>query len=236
MNLYAISDLHLAKSISKPMDIFGGDWKDYMERIEENWQRTVGKSDWVIVPGDISWATYLEQVFDDFHFIESLPGSKIVLKGNHDYWWTTMKKLEEYVTVNCFSTIHFLHNNSLDLGSVVVCGTRGWKYPGDEGFDASDRKIYERELQRLELSLKSAGETGGKKVIVALHFPPLDRNGNQSGFVEIMARYGVDMCVYGHLHGVSEKAYEGIYAGIDFRFVSADYLSFIPLLLYEQIE
>jgi predicted phosphohydrolase len=235
MRVFAISDLHLAKSISKPMDVFGGDWKNYMERIETNWRSTVDEGDYVIVPGDVSWATYLDQVFEDFRFLDSLPGRKIISKGNHDYWWNSIKKLNEYVEANNFSTISFLHNNSFNIGGVVICGTRGWKCPGDDSFGADDRKIYERELIRLELSLKSAVDIKNKTVIAALHFPPTDRNGTPTGFTEIMARYGVDICVYGHLHDDAGRAYEGICRGIDFKFVAADYLSFTPLLLCREM-
>jgi len=231
MRLFAISDLHLAKSVCKQMDIFGGGWENYMERIENNWRSTVNEGDYILIPGDVSWATYLDQVFDDFCFLDSLPGRKIISKGNHDYWWSSMKKLNEYVEAKNFNTISFLHNNSYKIDGIVICGTRGWKCPGDDNFSENDKRIYERELHRLEISLQSARDLRDKKVIAALHFPPMDRNGNPTGFTEIMVRYGVDMCVYGHLHGDGCNVYEGIYCGIDFKFVSADHLSFTPLLL-----
>ncbi|MCX7748685.1 MAG: metallophosphoesterase [Clostridia bacterium] len=230
MKIYAISDLHLAIGINKPMDIFGEKWSNYMERIKKHWEETVEDEDVVIIPGDISWATYLEQAVKDFAFIEALPGKKIISKGNHDYWWTTMNKLDQFLFGNNFPTIRFLHNNSFQLGKNVLCGARGWKSPGDDDFDGEDRKIYQRELQRLELSLKSAVEiTKEREIIVALHYPPFNSKKEPSGFVEIMRKYPVRLCIYGHLHGEGFKnAVTGEYEGIEFIFVSADYLKFKP--------
>lgn len=231
MSIYAISDLHLALSIDKPMDVFGNGWKNYMSRLKENWTATVQPEDAVIIPGDISWATYLEQAYEDFKFIEELPGKKIISKGNHDYWWTTLSKLERFLSGNGFSTISFMHNNSFKLENWILCGTRGWKCPGDDGFSGEDRKIYKRELQRLELSLKSA-EAQGSDIIAALHYPPFNSKKEPSEFVELLDKYGVKTCVYGHLHGEGFKnAFEGEYLGVNFRFVSADYLQFVPYKL-----
>lgn len=233
MAVFAISDLHLAYSIDKPMDIFGPRWSNYMVRIKDNWENTVNSKDHVIVPGDISWATYLDQAIDDFKFIEALPGRKIISKGNHDYWWTTMNKLEKFLLEHGFETISFMHNNSINVDEFTVCGTRGWKCPGDEDFCPEDKKIYERELQRLELSLKSAKasrETG--HIIAAMHYPPFNPGGEPSDFVEIMGKYDVKRCLYGHLHGNSFKgAVTGEVAGIEFNLVSADYLNFMPYKL-----
>jgi uncharacterized protein len=233
MAIYAISDLHLALSIDKPMDIFGSRWKDYMEKIKIYWQETVGEDDYVIIPGDISWATYLDQAYEDFKYINRLPGKKIISKGNHDYWWTTLNKLEQFLRKNEFSTISFMHNNSFDLDGKYLCGTRGWKCPGDEDFSAEDRKIFNREVQRLELSLKSAVSGNNKEIIVALHYPPFNSKWEPTDFVEVMKNYNVRMCLYGHIHGESCKyAYEGLLEGIDFKFISADHLNFKPIELY----
>jgi len=232
MSIYAISDLHLSLSIDKPMDIFGERWKNYMEKLRIMWKETVTCDDYVIVPGDISWATYLEQAVEDFRLIDSLPGKKIISKGNHDYWWTTMSKLEDFVNRNNFSTIRFMHNNSFRIENVALCGTRGWNSPGDNGFTADDNKIYNRELQRLEMSLKSSVEKGGDFIIAALHYPPFNSKGEPTEFVNIMGRYGVKICVYGHLHGESIKsAVNGEVDGIEYRLVSADFLDFKPLQL-----
>jgi uncharacterized protein len=233
MAIYAISDLHLALSIDKPMDIFGNRWTNYMDRIKSEWLQTVGEEDWVILPGDISWATYLEQAVADFRYIDSLPGRKIISKGNHDYWWTTHSKLEKFLEENALTTIRFMHNNSFRLGHSIICGTRGWDYPGEEG-SAEDQKIYKRELQRLELSLKSVEREPGDELLVALHYPPFSAKREPGEFVNIMSRYGVKQCIYGHLHGEGfRNAVEGEINGIRFYLVSSDYLYFKPLRLGE---
>lgn len=232
MGIYAISDLHLALGIEKPMDIFGARWANYMEKLKKYWEDTISPDDYVIIPGDISWATYLDQAVADFRYIEALPGRKIISKGNHDYWWTTLSKLEQFLKKNNFTTIQFMHNNSFRVGDTVLCGTRGWKCPGDDDFSQEDSKIYNRELQRLELSLKSISNADGACIIVSLHYPPFNARREISGFVELMHRYGVKICIYGHLHGEGFRgAVTGIVEDIDFRFVSADYLDFRPINL-----
>ncbi|NLK87880.1 MAG: serine/threonine protein phosphatase [Clostridiaceae bacterium] len=249
MALYAISDLHLAMSIDKPMDVFGNRWADYMGRLEKNWRSMITSGDHVIVPGDISWATYLEQAYEDFRFIHELPGRKIISKGNHDYWWTTKSKLDKFLDENGFDSISFMHNNSYCAGEDVICGTRGWVMPGEVGFGAEDEKIYKRELQRLELSLKNAAAAAPvglpgpvaepcstaiapRRVIVALHYPPYNSKGEFSGFMDIMKKYDVKLCIYGHLHGdACADAIDGNHEGIDFKLVSADHLGFAPVRL-----
>ncbi|NLC68214.1 MAG: serine/threonine protein phosphatase [Clostridiaceae bacterium] len=236
MALFAISDLHLALGVNKPMDMFGGNWANYMSRIKEEWEKTVTDSDCVIIPGDISWATYLEQSYEDFKFINALPGEKIILKGNHDYWWTTLRKLDVFMQENNFISVNFLHNNCYEVENAVICGTRGWKCPGDEDFGEEDNKIFRRELQRLELSLKCAARVSGgitaKKIVVAMHYMPFNNRKEPSDFVEIMKKYDVKMCLYGHLHGEGiRNAVEGVINGIGYRLVSADYLDFRPLKL-----
>jgi len=232
MSVFAISDLHLALGIDKPMDIFGSRWLNYMGKIEKSWTETVSSQDYVVIPGDISWATYLGQTLEDFRFIENLPGVKIISKGNHDYWWTTIRKLEEFISANGFKTIRFMHNNSHVLEEFALCGTRGWKCPGDDEFGDEDLKIYRRELQRLRMSLVDAKRHDGRKLVAALHYPPFDSKGEPSGFVEVMRDFGVHICLYGHLHGESfRNAVTGIVGGIDYRLVSADYLNFRPVEL-----
>ncbi|MEN6313519.1 MAG: metallophosphoesterase [Clostridiaceae bacterium] len=233
MAIYAISDLHLALSVDKPMDVFGARWSNYMDRLEENWRSTVDTNDYVLIPGDISWATYLSQAYKDFSFIEQLPGIKIISKGNHDYWWTTKNKLDKFLSENGFSSIHFMHNNSFTIEDTAVCGTRGWEMPGEDGFNAEDAKIYSRELQRLELSLKSAVVPDNGRLIAAMHFPVFNSNGVFSEFLGIMEKYRVQLCIYGHLHGEAHKyAVEGTVRGVEFRLVAADRLGFRPLRLY----
>lgn len=232
MSIYALADLHLAQSIDKPMDIFGAKWSNYMNKIKENWMDTLKDGDTIVIPGDISWATYLEEAVGDFEFIDSLPGQKIILKGNHDYWWTTMTKLENFLIENDFKTIKFLQNNNFEIENSYLCGTRGWKCPGDEDFSDEDRKIFERELQRLELSLKSIKKESEKEIIVALHYPPFNSSWQPSEFIEIMKKYAVKTCVYGHIHGDAYKnAFQGNFDGIIFKLVSSDYLEFEPLKL-----
>lgn len=232
--IYAISDLHLAISIDKPMDVFGWKWSNYMDKLKNNWLETITDNDIVIIPGDISWATYVDQAKADFEFIDSLPGRKIISKGNHDYWWTTHRKLQQFLAAHGFTTIEFMQNNSYNLGNVVVCGTRGWISPGDDGFSSEDSKIYNRELQRLELSLKSAVIEEGKYIVVAMHYPPFNSKKEPTGFVELMCRYNVNLCIYGHLHGESYKsAVVGNNNGLEFRLISADYLDFKPIKIYE---
>ena len=227
MSLYAISDLHLALSIDKPMDIFGARWANYMDKLKLAWENSITENDYIIIPGDISWATYLEHAVEDFSFIESLPGNKIISKGNHDYWWNTLNKLKSFINENNFRTISFMQNNSFDLGDYVLCGTRGWKCPGDDEFSVEDKKIYSREIQRLELSLKDIKVH--KPIIVALHFPPFNSKFEVSGFIELLLKYNVSTCVYGHLHGESNRnAFEGTIGNTVFKNISADRLSFIP--------
>lgn len=232
MAIYAISDLHLSLSVDKPMDIFGGRWSNYMEKLEANWKSYIGEDDYVLMPGDISWATYLEQAYEDFRFIDLLPGKKIISKGNHDYWWTTKSKLNKFIEENGFSTISFMHNDSYNIDGTAICGTRGWFMPGEEGFNREDAKIFNRELQRLELSLKEADKFERDQLIVAIHFPVFNPKGVFTEFLDIMVKYNVQLCVYGHLHGEAHKyAVEGIVKGIEFRLVAADYIEFKPVKL-----
>lgn len=232
MSIFAISDLHLALSVNKPMDVFGERWSDYMEKLKSKWTGTVTQDDYVIIPGDISWATYLEDAAADFKFVEELPGRKIISKGNHDYWWTTANKLSQFLELNGLASIEFMHNNSFKLGSAILAGTRGWKCPGDEGFSVEDRKIFSRELQRLEISLKSLVNENVEDIIVAMHYPPFNAKGEPAEFVNIMKKYSVKTCIYGHLHGESHKnACTGEIEGIDFKLISADFLEFKPLKL-----
>lgn len=233
MRVFAISDLHLALAEDKPMDVFGPGWEDYMNRIRTNWQQTVSANDLVLLPGDISWATYLESAGPDFSYIDALPGRKIITKGNHDYWWTTQSKLGKFMEKEKFTSISFLQNNVYCFGSVAIAGTRGWKNPADDGFDQQDEKIYNRELERLKLSLKDT--VGFDGVIIAmLHYPPFTFKGKPTGFTDILKAYHVDVCIYGHLHGNKcRNAVGGELDGVRYHLVSADHLKFMPLLLGE---
>ncbi|MBE7046489.1 MAG: serine/threonine protein phosphatase [Ruminococcaceae bacterium] len=230
MSIYTISDLHLAFGVDKPMDIFGYGWENYMERTETNWINTVNDQDTVIIGGDISWGTYLDDIKPDFDFIESLPGKKILLKGNHDYWWESLTKLKRFTDEMGYKTIEFLHNTSILAQDTAICGTRGWIDPSTDNFKKDDEKIYLRELGRMELSLKEGIKYNPKKIIAVLHYPPVtkDKTINQD-YLELFKKYSVSTCIYGHLHSNSHKnAFEGQVDNIEFKLVSADYVHFTP--------
>lgn len=233
MRVFAISDLHLALAEDKPMDIFGTGWANYMNRIQQSWREKVGEDDLVLLPGDLSWATYHDRAGADFSYIEALPGKKIISKGNHDYWWTTRKKLDEFIKDEGLESITFLHNNACFFNDLAITGSRGWKNPEDEGFTTEDEKIYKRELERLKLSLKHTSGFQGD-IITMLHYPPFSSKGNPTAFTDILNSFNVSICVYGHLHGRScNNAIEGEYGGIKYKLVSADYLEFVPFMLGE---
>ncbi len=229
MALFAISDLHLSFGTDKPMNIFGAKWENYTEKLKTNWQEMVKEDDVVIIPGDISWALYIEESLEDFKFINELNGTKLIMKGNHDYWWTTASKMQKFFDEHNFNTIKILNNNSYMYNNIAICGTRGWNIP-PENSNGEDRKIYEREKIRLVLSLEEAKERGAEEIIVAMHYPPV--NDEKSDFIEIMKEYNVRRCVYGHLHGPAHSnAVEGEVDGIKINLISCDYINFAPLFL-----
>ena len=224
--LYAISDLHLPLGVNKPMDIFGSKWENYVERLFGNWQSIVKSNDTVVLPGDFSWATYINDAKKDFEYLNKLNGKKILLKGNHDYWWETMSKMKKFLAENGFDSISILQNNSYLYKDIAICGTRGWIITGN----ADDKMIYEREYGRLELSLKSAPPD--KRKFVFLHYPPILPNNSENPIIELMKKYNVEKCIYGHLHAKSsEKAVKGEVGGIKYLLVSCDYLGFMPIKL-----
>lgn len=232
MAIYAISDLHLSLDTNKQMDVFGYGWEGYVQKIYDGWTSTVTRDDTVVIPGDASWATYMEDGEKDFAFLHDLPGLKAVIKGNHDYWWGTVSKMERYFEKKGFNSIRFIHNRCLMIGETAICGTRGWKNPGDKDFSEEDKKIYERELIRLELSLKDGVDKGAKKIIAAVHFPPVGIEYKDMRVIELLTKYGADLCVYGHVHGEALKSvFEGVTDGVRFKAVSADYLGFKPILI-----
>ncbi len=230
MALYAISDLHLSLGTNKPMDIFSSQWEGHAEKLKRNWLETIKEEDTVIIPGDVSWATYLEDALEDFQFLNMLPGRKIISKGNHDYWWTTIAKMNRFLEENRFLNLFFLHNNYFEYEDWIICGTRGWSYC-DKGAGEEDEKIFNREQKRLEFSLEQGEKAGRDRIITVLHYPPFSYNNNDSGFIKIMKDYNVSICVYGHLHGDFSLARQGIINGIEFKFVSSDYLDFKPCRL-----
>ena len=235
MSIYAIGDLHLSLNREKPMDIFGGNWKNHEQKIKENWKNTVQDNDLVILPGDFSWEMHLKDMYNDFAYLNDLPGKKLLLKGNHDYWWTTLAKMREFLQENKFENIDFLYNNSYLFEDKIIAGTRGWALNDTENSD----KMNHREEERLKLSLQSGVDNfGDKEIICIMHYPPIieenkndannqSKNLKVSNYVQIMKEYNVKTCLYGHLHGESHKeAFEGIIEGINFKLVSSDYLDF----------
>lgn len=226
MAIYAIADLHLSLNTDKPMDVFGPNWENHYKKIEKNWRETVTEDDTVLIPGDFSWETYLENTYKDFKFLNNLPGRKILLKGNHDYWWTTLTSIRNYLKTNGFDTIDILYNNSYEVEKFVIAGARGWDYTKE-----NDRKIIEREINRLELSLKDAISKSNNPIIVCMHYPPISSKNTNNEFerkiLYILKEYNVKMCLYGHLHGTSHcKAINGKVEGIQFELVSSDFLNF----------
>ena len=235
MSIFVIGDLHLSFKNPKPMDIFGDNWTGHEEKIRNNWIENVKEDDLVILPGDFSWETYLEDTKLDFEYLNCLPGKKLLLKGNHDYWWTTVTAMRNFLKENNFTNIDFLYNNSYEFENKIICGTRGWSVADEE----MDKKLINRELIRLELSLKDGiqkyGENkenlGDKEIIVFMHYPPITKakviSQQEAEFVELMKKYNVKRCYYGHLHGASiGDAIEGDVQGIEFKLVSADGLKF----------
>ena len=221
MNIFSISDLHLSLFREKTMDIFGDHWKNHHEKIKKDWEEKVGEEDLVLIPGDISWAMSLEEALPDLKFIEELPGRKVFVKGNHDYWWGSLRKIENLSLKDCF----FLQNNSFSFGGISLCGTRGWVIPEDGEMSEEDEKIFKRECLRLVNSLEKASD---EVIIVLIHYPPISREGASSQFVEIMKNHGVKACVYGHIHSGAELRpfNDGRREGIDFHLVACDYLDF----------
>jgi predicted phosphohydrolase len=224
MALYAIGDLHLCLGAPKPMDVFGGAWVGYMEKLKEG-MSVIGPDDTTVLLGDLSWALDLQSSRADFAWINEIPGRKIILKGNHDYWWSTAAKFNKFCEENGFRDMHILNNNFFEYEDWAICGTRGWFFE-EERSGQHDEKVFKRELIRLEASLKAAGE---KQKIVFLHYPPRYKGYECSEILELLEKYEVRRCFYGHLHGGSHKlAMEGQWDGVEFRLVAADYIGFQP--------
>lgn len=225
MALYVIGDLHLALSDTyKPMDIFNG-WEGYTEKLEKNWRNMINDSDTVVLAGDTSWAMKLQNSYKDFEFVNSLPGKKIILKGNHDYWWSTMAKMERYFKENSFDTISILFNNCYAYENYGICGTRGWVNIGD---DTEDEKVMLREVQRLEVSIKAAEEQG-LEPLVFMHYPPVYGASCNYDILDVLYRHNIRKCFYGHIHGYSQKnAVTGVHDGVEYIMISGDYIKFRP--------
>lgn len=224
MALYAIGDLHLSLGTNKPMDVFGPKWANYVERIQENFSK-LNDDDVIVIAGDISWGMSLEQSLPDFQFIDALPGRKILLKGNHDYWWGTASKMKKFFAEHDITTLDILYNNAFFYGGHAICGTRGWFYEEARG-EAHDRKIMLREVGRLETSLKAAGD---RTKLVFLHYPPKYLGYECPEILDLLDAYHVPLCCYGHIHSRGcRSAFQGMYHDTEFRLLSADYISFCP--------
>ena len=224
MALFTISDLHLSLSTNKPMTVFRG-WENYVERIESNWRRIVKEDDTVILPGDFSWGLKLTETLEDFKFLESLPGKKILLKGNHDLWWSTVKKVNEFFVENEINSVKLLFNNAFKIGDRVICGTRGWFYD-----QSDDDKIRKREVGRLRLSFEAADNLGGEK-IVFLHYPPVYGDYVSNDIISVLKEFNITTVYYGHIHGSGFNNAISEFDGIKFKLISADCIDFTPFLI-----
>ena len=236
MSLFVMADLHLSTTTNKPMDVFGARWTDYMEKIKKNWSLVVTEEDTVIVPGDISWAISYDEAIEDFKFIESLPGKKLLGKGNHDYWWGTMAKNRNFLAENKLETIDFLFNNAYKVENFIICGTRGWYV--DEKLQSTDNdveyeKIVARETARLKTSIEEALklQENNEEILVFFHFPPVFKNFVCNEFIEVLKHYNIKNCYFGHIHGVYNVPRSFTYEGINFTLVSSDFNNFVPMII-----
>ncbi len=225
MAIYTISDLHLSLGMNKPMDIFGDNWENHDKKIRSNWIKKVKEEDLILLPGDFSWAMYIQDAKKDFEYLNELPGTKLLLKGNHDYWWESLKRMREFLKENNFSKIDFIYNNSYIWENKIIVGTRGWSEQ-----EENPEKIIRRENLRLELSIQDGIKKFGddKEIIVCMHYPPF--NGYESpelNFIETMKKYNIKICIYGHIHGeVGKEAKKGNIDGIKFVMASSDQTNF----------
>ena len=227
MALYAMGDLHLCLGAPKPMDVFGGAWVGYMEKLKQGLS-VITEKDTLVLMGDLSWALDLNSAVADFAWINEIPGRKIILKGNHDYWWSTQAKFTKFCLENGFSDLNLLNNNCFFYDDWAICGTRGWFFEEERSGD-HDEKVFRRELIRLEASLKAAGD---REKMVFLHYPPRYKGYTCREILDLLESYGVRQCFYGHLHGASHKlAMEGTWDGVEYRLLSADYLNFRPYIV-----
>ncbi len=230
MALYTLADTHLSKSVCKPMDVFGGKWVDYDKKLENSFEK-LNKDDVLVIGGDISWGINLKETLADLEFLSKFPFKKILLKGNHDLWWESLTKMHKFLEENNISNIEFLHNNFFSYENIAICGTRGWTF--EESFkDAHNEKIYKRELLRLEYSITQAKNAGFEDIFVFLHYPPIHAKYRCHEILEILEKYEVKKCIYGHLHSSEiRNRFEGTLNGTEFLLASGDYLDFKPILL-----
>lgn len=228
MALFVIADLHLSLGADKPMDVFRG-WEDYVSRLEDNWRSAVKPEDTVVIAGDVSWAMKLEDTLADFTFLHSLPGTKILLKGNHDYWWTTRSKMDTFLAEHGLFSLKILHNDAYRVGDRALCGTRGWLYNSET---EEDLKIVNREAGRLTASISEARKLGGE-LTAFLHYPPVYDTMKCCEILDVLEENQVRECYFGHIHGqyAARKALVGEYRGIQMRLISCDFVNFCPVLI-----
>jgi len=228
MSLYTIGDLHLSLATEKPMDVFGGRWENYIDKLREGFS-ALSDSDLTVICGDITWGMTMDEALEDFLFIDRLPGRKIILKGNHDYWWSTAAKAKSFFEKHDIKTIDVLHNNFFEYEGVRLCGTRGWLCESEKSTE-HDKKIMQRECMRLEASLKAAGE--GEKYVF-LHYPPKHQQYESPEILELLRKYEVPLCCFGHIHSAGcAMAFNGTLGGTRFMLVSADNVKFKPVKLF----
>lgn len=228
MALFAMGDTHLSLGTDKPMDKFPG-WENYVARMEQNWRKLVGPEDTVVIPGDISWGMSLDETKPDFQWLQDLPGTKLIGKGNHDYWWATLSKMDRFLEENGFDTLHFLHNNAYVVGDVAVCATRGWFFDDET---PHSEKVILRECGRLRTGIEAAKATG-KEPLVFLHYPPVTTDRECTPIMDVLRESGITTCYYAHLHGNAiARAFRGERDGIRFDLISADSMKFVPRLIF----
>lgn len=229
MALYAISDLHLSFTTDKPMGIFGDNWVNHEEKIKANWMKKITNEDTILIGGDISWSMRADDSKEDLNWINNLPGNKIIIKGNHDYWWSSITKLN-----NLYENMSFIQNNFFSYKEWAICGTRGWLCPGSDKFTEKDNKIYKRELIRLRLSLEEAKKAGYEKIVCMIHYPPINEALIPTGFMELFNEFQVEKVIYGHLHGPSlARAFEGIHDDVEYIMTSCDFINFDPVKILD---
>lgn len=242
MNVWAIADPHLSINSNKPMHVFGAHWDHHHEKMAEAWRNLVADEDLVLLPGDISWAMTLAESGADLAFLNSLPGIKIISRGNHDYWWTSLKKMQAFCEANALNRLVFMRNNAFRVGltdgeNLVICGSRGWINPTDSAWRAAaDEAIFRRELGRLKLSLTAAESllTDQSVLLVALHYPPFNRQAQPNELTDLLEACSVDLCLYGHVHGLpGSRLPEGVFNAIEYINVASDHLSFVPRRIWQ---
>jgi len=235
MAVYVLGDLHLSFGVDKPMDVFGGAWRGYQEKLRQNLAATLKEGDLLIVAGDLSWGINLQQAAEDFRFLTGFPGEKVLVKGNHDLWWETVSKMERFFAAEGITGVSFLHNNcrirDIDGIPTGLCGTRGWFFEEDHG-GGHDEKMRAREAMRLKASLDAAKSAGAERIYCFMHYPPYYGSYRCAPIADLLESYGVERCYYGHLHGEACKiAFQGVKNGVNYRLVSADSVNFVPILI-----